>query len=107
MKEFKGIFPAIMTPFDVQGQVSEVALRKTVKYSLDTGVDGFYICGGGGEGLFLTVPERQNILEIVQSLSNKYNKPLSIRFVSDGKSKIGEKTSFNNKYLKDVIIRKL
>jgi len=65
MKEFKGIFPAIMTPFDVQGQVSEVALRKTVKYSLDTGVDGFYICGGGGEGLFLTVPERQNILEIV------------------------------------------
>ena len=53
-------------------------------------------------------PERiQNILEIVQSLSNKYNKPLSIRFVSDGKSKIGEKTSLNNKYLKDVMIRKL
>ncbi len=48
-----------------------------------------------------------NILKIVQSLSNKYNKPLSIRFVSDGKSKIGEKTSFNNKYLKDVMIRKL
>ena len=53
-------------------------------------------------------PERiLNILKIVQSLSNKYNKPLSIRFVSDGKSKIGEKTSFNNKYLKDVMIRKL
>ena len=48
-----------------------------------------------------------NILKLVQGLSNKYNKPLSIRFVSDGKARIGEKTDFRNQYLKDVVIREL
>lgn len=47
------------------------------------------------------------ILKLVQQLSNKYKKPLSVRFVSDGKARIGEKTDFKNQYLKDVIIRKL
>ena len=48
-----------------------------------------------------------NILKTVQGLSNKYKKPLSVRFVSDGKSKIGEKTDFKNQYLKDIVLRKL
>lgn len=47
------------------------------------------------------------ILKLVQSLSNKYKKPLSVRFVSDGKAKIGGKTDFKNQYLKDVIVREL
>ena len=34
-------------------------------------------------------------------------KPLSARFVSDGKAKIGEETDFKNKYLKDVLIKPL
>ncbi len=48
-----------------------------------------------------------NILKTVQGLSKKYNKPLSVRFVSDGLSKIGEETKFENQYLKDVVVRKL
>ncbi len=48
-----------------------------------------------------------NVLRLVQGLSDKYKKPLSIRFVSDGQAKIGERTSFGNQYLKDVIIRHL
>lgn len=48
-----------------------------------------------------------NILEVVQGLSRKYSKPLSVRFVSDGKAKVGEKTDFQNQYLKDVVVRKL
>lgn len=47
------------------------------------------------------------ILKLLQKLSSKYKKPLSARFVSDGKAKIGEKTDFKNQYLKDVIIREL
>lgn len=47
------------------------------------------------------------ILKLLQRLSNKYKKPLSARFVSDGKAKIGEKTDFKNQYLKDVIVREL
>jgi uncharacterized protein (UPF0210 family) len=53
-------------------------------------------------------PERiLDTLKLVQGLSNKYKKPLSVRFVSDGRARIGEKTDFKNQYLKDVIIRKL
>lgn len=48
-----------------------------------------------------------NVLRLMQSLSNKYSKPLSVRFVSDGKTKIGEKSDFQNQYLKDVMIRSL
>jgi len=48
-----------------------------------------------------------DILRLVQGLSNKYKKPLSIRFVSDGKTKIGERTDFQNQYLKDVVVRGL
>ncbi|OHA47383.1 MAG: hypothetical protein A2541_00885 [Candidatus Taylorbacteria bacterium RIFOXYD2_FULL_36_9] len=47
------------------------------------------------------------ILKLVQQLSNKFKKPLSVRFVSDGKAKLGEKTDFKNQYLKDVIIKKI
>jgi len=48
-----------------------------------------------------------DILRLVQGLSNKYKKPLSIRFVSDGKAKIGDKTNLQNQYLKDVVVREL
>jgi len=47
------------------------------------------------------------ILKLLQSLSNKFKKPLSARLVSDGKAKIGERTDFKNQYLKDVFIRPL
>ena len=46
-----------------------------------------------------------DILKTVQGLSNKYSKPLSVRFVSDGKAKIGDKTDFQNQYLMDVVVR--
>lgn len=53
-------------------------------------------------------PERVlEILKLVQSLSNKYKKPLSVRFVSDGKAKIGEKSNFENPYLYDLVIKEL
>ena len=53
-------------------------------------------------------PERVlEILKLIQNLSNKFKKSLSARFVSDGKSKIGEKTNFKSKYLKDTIIKPL
>lgn len=53
-------------------------------------------------------PERVvDILRLLQALSNKYRKPLSARFVSDGKTKIGGRSDFRNQYLKDVVIRPL
>lgn len=47
------------------------------------------------------------ILRLVQALSNKYEKPLSARFVSDGRAKIGDKTDYQNQYLTDCTVRAL
>lgn len=53
-------------------------------------------------------PQRvMEIIKLVQKLSNKYSKPLSVRFVSDGRAKIGQQTDFKNKYLKDVTVKGL
>lgn len=53
-------------------------------------------------------PERVlEILKLLQALSNKYQKPLSARFVSDGKTIIGEKSDFQNQYLTDCSVRAL
>jgi len=68
-------------------------------------------CGLGIDTYPIGVDEKPKrvaeILRLVQGLSNKYKKPLSVRFVSDGKAKIGEKTNFKNQYLKDVKVRRL
>ncbi len=48
-----------------------------------------------------------DILKTIKTLSDKYQKPLSARFVSDGEAKIGDETDFQNKWLKDVEVRRL
>ena len=47
------------------------------------------------------------ILSLLQGFSQKYNKALSARLVTDGKAKIGDKTDFQNQYLKDVTVKAL
>jgi hypothetical protein len=46
-------------------------------------------------------------LRLTRRLSLKYSKPLSVRFVSDGKARIGEMTRFENSFLRDVVARPL
>ncbi len=60
-----GIYPATVTPFGADGTFSADAMRKIVRHQLDAGVDGFYLCGGTGEGLLLTREEREAALECV------------------------------------------
>ncbi len=53
-------------------------------------------------------PERvRQILNLLLALAQKYQKPLSARFISDGRSRTGDKSGFHNQYLKDVTIRPL
>ena len=65
MRELKGICPAIVTPLDKKGGFDAAAMRRIVRHQLGAGVHGFYVCGGTGEGLLLTIEERQAVLETV------------------------------------------
>lgn len=65
MRELKGIYPAIVTPFDDGGSFNPGAMRRIVRHQLGAGADGFYVCGGTGEGLLLTLEERRAAIECV------------------------------------------
>lgn len=63
MNTLKGIIPALLTPFDSQGNVHTETIRRLIRYQLDAGVRGFFVNGSTGEGLLMNVEERQLVLE--------------------------------------------
>ena len=63
----KGIFTALLTPFDGQDRVNERQLEALVKHNLNMGVSGFYVGGSTAEAFLLSQQERMQIMEIVRS----------------------------------------
>ena len=64
MAKIQGIIPALVTPFGSGGEFNAEVFRDIIQFHLSTGVDGFYVTGGTGEGLLLDPDERRRILEV-------------------------------------------
>ena len=64
-EHWKGIIPAMLTPYGDDGAVHEGRTRRLVRHLLDQGVSGLYLCGSTGEGFLLTPDERKLVAEIV------------------------------------------
>ena len=47
---FRGIIPALFTPFTKDGKLDAAAVAELVEYHVSLGVGGLYICGSTGEG---------------------------------------------------------
>ena len=60
---FTGIYAALITPYTKSGEVNKQAIRDAIDYLLTKGINGFYICGGTGEGLLLTEAERNLVMD--------------------------------------------
>ncbi len=60
----KGVFPALVTPFDRDEKINEEALRNLVRYLMPS-VDGFVPVGTTGEFVYMSREERRRVLEIV------------------------------------------
>ena len=60
---FTGIMPALLTPFDRDGRIMHGAVKQLVDWHLSCGVQGFYVCGGTGEGVVLSKQQRMEMLE--------------------------------------------
>jgi len=60
---FRGIFPALVTPFARDGQVDEAAYRALIRHVLPH-VNGVVPCGTTGEFVYLTAEERKRVVEI-------------------------------------------
>src|SRR6476659_3906336 len=65
MAIFKGAWPALLKPFTADDQVNFPVLHGVVDYLLAKGVDGFYVCGSTGEGVYMSVDERKKVTEAV------------------------------------------
>lgn len=64
-EKFKGIFPALLTPFDNEGKINKKVLCDLVEYNLKKGVSGFYVGGSTAEAFLMTEEERISVMEIV------------------------------------------
>lgn len=60
-----GIFTALVTPFDKNGNIMFDSLQKHVDYLIRQGVDGFYVNGSTGESFLMTPGERKQVVEAV------------------------------------------
>lgn len=69
-KDFKGIYAALLTPFDGDGQINYRELKKLVRYLIGKQIDGFYVAGSTGEAFLLSLEERKKILETVLEENN-------------------------------------
>ncbi len=55
---FKGVFPALITPFDAEGKLDLDGLKENVRYYMSVGCAGVCFSGSSGEHAFLTREER-------------------------------------------------
>lgn len=70
MHIFEGIWPALVTPFTEAHQVNVPVLRDLVQFLLDKQVDGLFVGGTTGEGIYMPVADRKRILETVLTQVN-------------------------------------
>jgi dihydrodipicolinate synthase/N-acetylneuraminate lyase len=62
--EFKGVVPAIITPYDSDGNLNEEAYRSVMEFNIREGAHGFWVAGGSGEGVLLEDDERIRLAHI-------------------------------------------
>ena len=65
--DLKGIFTALLTPFDGDNKINKDALEQLVRHNIKLGVDGFYVDGSTAEAFLLTTEERKQVMQIVKA----------------------------------------
>jgi len=61
---FKGIIPAIITPFTKTGEIDEEAFQENIEFLIESGVHGIAVAGSVGEFFSLATGERKTLFEI-------------------------------------------
>ncbi len=63
MQTFSGAWAALVTPFTPDNEINLPVLSNLTSHLIDKGLDGFYVCGATGQGIFMTVEERKLVSE--------------------------------------------
>lgn len=62
---FKGIIPAMITPFAENETVDEDAAQRIIEHLIENGAHGIMCCGSTGEGAALSREERKDFISLV------------------------------------------
>lgn len=69
---FKGIYPALVTPFSKNGQIDYNALEEIIEFLIEKKVHGLFPLGTTGEALLLSIQERKEVGEfILKTVNNR------------------------------------
>ncbi|AEH60183.1 dihydrodipicolinate synthase [Methanosalsum zhilinae DSM 4017] len=67
---FKGVMPALVTPFDYDGSIDRDGYRENVRYVEDGGVTGVVTCGTTGESATLSTAEHKELIDLTVECAN-------------------------------------
>lgn len=73
-KGMSGVHAPLYTPIGENRQVDESRIGPTVEWCLKNGMKGFYVGGGTGEGVLMSVPERKKMLHRVAAENRERGK---------------------------------
>jgi len=69
MLKLSGVLPALVTPFDADGQIDFVAFKAHLEALRAAGVSGWVPCGSSGEYNLLSDAERESVLQFVKDFA--------------------------------------
>jgi 4-hydroxy-tetrahydrodipicolinate synthase len=64
--DLKGIIPPLVTPFDEAGAVRYDFFERNVDKYLESGIEGFLVCGSTGESVYLEHSEKLKLTELAR-----------------------------------------
>ncbi len=70
MKQLRGVYNILTTPFKPDGELDEPSLRRLTEAVIQMGVTGITILGVAGEAHKLTEPENSRLIDIVMEINN-------------------------------------
>ena len=69
MKDLKGIYSALLIPFDEKGEVKEEGLRQVIEHNLNVcGVDGLYVNGSNEKNLQIKKAKKKRSFKFVKEV---------------------------------------
>ena len=69
MKDLKGLYSALLIPFDENGEVKEEGLRQVIEHNINVSkVDGLYVNGSSGENFLLNTAQKKQIFKFVKEV---------------------------------------
>ena len=63
LKDFKGVIPAFITPFDKDGNYSAKCAKEMIDWQISKGIGGYYFLGSNGYGPAMDSVDRMKALE--------------------------------------------